>query len=542
MSLTTHLPILPVLVPLLAGAVMLLLRESQRGLREVLGGASVLIQLICAVTLLRAVGGNDVIPGNIAVYLPGDWPAPFGIVLVADPLAAVMVTLTAVLGVATFVYSLAHWDRVGVHFHSLFQFLLMGLSGAFLTGDLFNLFVFFEVLLAASYGLLLHGSGAARVRSGLHYIAVNLAASFLFLLGVALIYAMSGTLNMADLVGRASALSEAQRVPFSAGVALLALAFLIKAGVWPLNFWLSSAYASASAPVGALFAIMTKVGVYALVRLAALLAPAGVFAPLSGSWMVAAGLATLAFATIGMLSSQQLDRLLGYCVLVSSGIVLTAFGFNDMRLEAPALFYMVSSVMAVGAFYLLVEMIARVKVFGGDLLAVSLEAFGIDDPEDPTRSDDVVGYAIPAAMAFLGLAFVSCALLVTGMPPLSGFIGKFAIMSAAVAAVPMTHDVPGMWIFVTLLLLSGLAGLISLVRIGMRTFWSERANAPRLRWIEAGPVAMLVMCCVTMAVLAGPVLGYLETAVAVLNSPERYIDAVMAVRPGAPGRSLEVTP
>ncbi len=148
---------------------------------------------------------------GVGVYAIGSWPAPFGIVLVIDRLTALMLMLTALIAFASIVYSFAHWDRVGPNFHSLFQFLLMGLNGAFLTGDLFNLFVFFEVLLASSYGLLLHGSGPARVKAGLHYIVVNLIASLLFLIGVAMIYGMTGTLNMADLPQRIAMLAPEDR-------------------------------------------------------------------------------------------------------------------------------------------------------------------------------------------------------------------------------------------------------------------------------------------------------------------------------------------
>src|SRR4029078_402712 len=159
-------------------------------------------------------------------------------VLVADRLAAIMVMLTAVIGLAGAVFSLAQWHRVGPHFHSLFQFLLMGPNGAYLTGDLFNLFVFFEILLAASYGLALHGSGVSRVQAGLHYIVVNLAASLLFLIGVSLIYGVSGTLNMADLAARVQVISANDRALLEAGAGILAIAFLAKAGIWPLCFWL----------------------------------------------------------------------------------------------------------------------------------------------------------------------------------------------------------------------------------------------------------------------------------------------------------------
>ena len=178
-----------------------------------------------------------------------------------------MLLLTGVLASAAVVFSLARWHRAGAHFHSLFQFLLMGLNGAFLTGDLFNLFVFFELLLAASYGLALHGSGISRVQAGLHYIVVNLAASLLFLIGVSLIYGVSGTLNMADLALRIPNIAEEDRALLEAGAGILGMAFLLKAGMWPLCFWLPTTYAAASAPVASIFAIMTKVGAYIVLRL-----------------------------------------------------------------------------------------------------------------------------------------------------------------------------------------------------------------------------------------------------------------------------------
>ncbi len=200
MSWLQHLPVLPIVIPLVAGAVMLLFAESRRTTRTFIALSATLANLAVAALLvyMANLGMPEIWPGGIAVYLLGGWEAPFGIVLVADRLSAVMLMLTAVLALASLVYSLARWKRMGPHFQSLFQFLIMGVNGAFLTGDLFNLFVFVEVLLAASYGLLLHGLGAARVKAGLHYIAINLAASLVFLIGVSLIYGASGTLNMAD--------------------------------------------------------------------------------------------------------------------------------------------------------------------------------------------------------------------------------------------------------------------------------------------------------------------------------------------------------
>jgi multicomponent K+:H+ antiporter subunit D len=177
-----HLLIAPVVLPLLAGAAMLLLSERRRGLKAAIGVSSSFALVGLAIALLSLSDAASTGPAPVGVYRLGDWPAPFGIVLVVDRLSALMLLLTSILGSAALVFSLARWQRAGAHFHSLFQFLLMGVNGAFLTGDLFNLFVFFELLLAASYGLALHGSGAPRVKAGLHYVVVNLAASLLFLI------------------------------------------------------------------------------------------------------------------------------------------------------------------------------------------------------------------------------------------------------------------------------------------------------------------------------------------------------------------------
>lgn len=352
-----HLPIMPVVVPLIVGALMLLFDEKHRRLKLALGAGSIAAQLFVGIMLLGMASGfiSSNWDNGVGVYLLGDWPAPFGIVAVVDRLSAIMLVLTAVLGAATWVYSTARWDRSGVHFHPLFQFQLMGLNGAFLTGDLFNLFVFFEVLLAASYGLMLHGSGKARVAAGMHYIVVNLVASFLLLISIALIYGITGTLNMAELAIRAGLLEGGQRQLFETGAAILGIALLIKAAAWPLNFWLPAAYANASPPVGGIFAIMTKVGIYALVRIGSLLLPTGAPAAFGGEWMFPLGMATMAFGAIGLLAAPQIERQAGYCVIMSSGTLLAALGMPGVTLTGPALFYLIVSVLTMGAFFMLLE-------------------------------------------------------------------------------------------------------------------------------------------------------------------------------------------
>ena len=206
-----HLVIAPVLLPLLAGILLLLLHRQGVVPRRIMSVAAVLGQIGLALELLAAVGG-----GEILVYAVGNWPSPFGIVLVADRLAAWMLLVTALLSLFALLYALRGIDGAGRHFHILFQLQLFGLNGAFLTGDLFNLFVFFEVLLLASYGLLLHGGGRQRTRAGLHFVVVNLAGSTLFLFAVGTLYGVLGTLNMADLAVKAAAMAPENAAPVRA--------------------------------------------------------------------------------------------------------------------------------------------------------------------------------------------------------------------------------------------------------------------------------------------------------------------------------------
>src|SRR5690606_29127830 len=205
--------------------------------------------------------------GEPQPYLLGNWPAPFGIILVLDRLSATMVLVTSALALGAVLYASAGWDEKGRHFHALFQFQLLGINGAFLTGDIFNLFVFFEVLLIASYGLALHGGGPQRLKAGFQYVAINLIASTVFLFAVGLIYAVTGTLNMADLAVKVPQAAEADVALLRTGALLLFSVFAVKAALVPLHWWLPMAYAAAAAPAAALFAVMTKVGAYSILRL-----------------------------------------------------------------------------------------------------------------------------------------------------------------------------------------------------------------------------------------------------------------------------------
>jgi len=532
--------------------------EGRRSVKAAINVAACVLTLLIAVVLAWSANSSDGARA-IGVYLPGNWPVPYGIVLVVDRLSALMLVLTAALALAASLYAATRWHRAGVHFHALFQLQLMGLNGAFLTGDLFNLFVFFEIMLTASYGLLLHGSGWARVRAGLQVIAINLMASTLFLIGTALLYGVTGTLNLADMAIMAASIPPADRGLLHAGAAILAVAFLAKAGAWPLAFWLPGAYASAAAPVAALFAVMTKLGVYALLRVWTLLfsVNAGVSSGFGGPVITGIGLATLAFGAIGMMATDNLARMAAFGVIVSSGTLLAAIGLRQAPVTGAALYYAAASTLALGALFLLIELIDRARQAGETPQWVSeslqfapgragsgnvaFESFSFDAETTIPSADAnlsgvnlddagqaLTGRVIPAAMAFLGLAFMACGLTLAGLPPLPGFVGKFSMLSALLAAPVVSR---AGWAFFALLLAGGLLALIAVSRAGVRSFWTPRAQSPRLLLTETLPIALLVVLLLLLTVWAGPVLRYTQAAARALYTPREYISAVVTTHP-----------
>ena len=528
-----HVVILPVLLPLVAGAGLLLIDETRRRTKATLAIATTLTLLGIAVLLLLDAAG----PEGITTYRVGSWDTPFGIVLVLDRLSALMVLLVALLAVPTLMFASARTARIAPNFHSLFLFLLVGLNGAFLTGDIYNLFVFLEVLLAASYGLALHGSGILRVRAGMHYIAVNVTGASLLLIGISLLYAVTGTLNMADLAVRVPALTGTERGLAEAGAAILGIALLLKAGMWPLCFWLVPTYTAASAPVGAVFAIMTKVGVYAILRLWLPLfgADTTAFASLGDSWLVVGGMATLAFGITGVLSAQTLGQLAAQSVIVSSGTLLTIVGTAYGPGVSGALFYLVTSTLGLAMFFLLIELIERGRDPDADLIAVTREAFGDDEDSGDTgdAGDEEVGRVIPGSTAFVGMSFLACALLLAGLPPLGGFLAKFTILSSL-----LSLESPGfaVWCIVALLITSGFATLISAVRVGMRALWAEwDRTGVRIVFLEALPIVILLLLCCALTVAAGAVVDYTDRTAQDLQVPAAYIEGVLRVsEPGVP--------
>jgi len=345
----------------------------------------------------------------------------------------------------------------------------------------------------------------------------------------------------------------ADRGLLHAGVAILAVAFLAKAAMWPLGFWLVPAYAAASAPAAAMFAIMTKVGVYAVVRVWTLFFPAGGPSSAFGAdVLVAGGLVTLAFGALGVMATQRLGRLAGYSVIVSSGTLLAATGFGLPALTGGALYYLANSTLAVAALYLLVELIERARTV--ELAPTDEEEEDEEDdyplpfalerielPQGVNLDDDeeaLVGKVFPAATVFLGISFVACALLIAGLPPLSGFVAKVGMLAALLG--PMgpggssSVSAAG-WALVAALIGSGLLSTVALSRAGIRHFWAPHDRpAPRLRLVECVPIAALLVACAVLAIRAEPAYRYALEAAQALHQPSGYVDAVMSARPVGP--------
>lgn len=493
----SHALILPILLPLFAGCLLLALGRSSLALQRGLGLLATWALLPVAAGLLLL--SDD---GVLRTYALGNWPPPFGIILLLDRLSALMLLVTAVLAAFALLYAVRGEDARGSGFHALFQFQLMGINGAFLTGDLFNLFVFFEVLLIASYALLAHGGGAARLRSTLHYVLLNLLGSALFLIAAGVLYGVAGTLNMVDLAVRVAAADAGQAALLKAAGLLLLVVFALKAALLPLHFWLPRAYAAASAPVAALFAVMTKVGLYAILRVFTLIfgSAAGGLAHLAQGWLWPLALLTLAVGAIGALAAPTLQGLLAYLVVVSVGTLLAGVAVATPQAIAAVLFYLVHSTWVCGALFLLADLIARQR---GDKAGLLVQGPALMSPR------------------LLGGLFFLAAIAVAGLPPLSGFLAKLLLLKAVSGAAALA-----LW---PVLLVGGLLVLLALARAGSMLFW--RVGVHQLDSAELDPLA--VLACIgllsgspLLVLAAQPVLAFVAATADQLLALTPYLQIV----------------
>jgi len=496
-----HWLIIPVILPAALAAVSVLVFRDRLSFQRTLSTAGTAALLAISLGLmLRAADGT------IEVYELGNWPAPFGIVLVLDKLSATMLALTSSLALVAQLYAIGSgWDARGKHFHSLYQFQLMGILGAFLTGDAFNLFVFFEILLIASYGLMIHGGGSRRLRAGTQYVIYNLLGSTLFLFALGTLYAVTGTLNMADLAVRIAELDHDHRALIRVAAVLLLLVFCVKAALLPLHFWLPESYANSPAPVAALFAIMTKVGAYSILRMYTLVfvPESEMFAGSYESWLLPAAILTLVFGMVGILGSTHLARLAAFASIGSMGTLLMAISLFDERATSAALFYTVHSTFAAAALFVIADLVRAGRGEVGGRIASA--------PPLPQNG-------------FITALFFMAAIGIAGMPPLSGFPAKLLVLDA-------TRNEPGMGLIWTAILVSSLIAIVGFVRAGTIVFWNTtEADGTRARpanSLSLGASCALIAPLIGLSLLAGPVNEYLAGVADQLYRPADYVDAVL---------------
>ncbi|GAB3972552.1 Na+/H+ antiporter subunit D [Plantactinospora veratri] len=498
----THLVPLPVVVPLLGAALTLVVGRRPIAQRAI-SVTALVVTLAVAVLLLWRAHWH----GPLVVHV-GGWPAPLGIVLVADQLAALMLVVSAAVTLCVLLYSIGE-DRAdpGEHapvviYHPTYLVMTAGVTNAFLSGDLFTLFVGFEILLSASYVLLTLGGTEERIRAGTTYVVVGLVSSLIFLTAIGLVYSSTGTLNLAQLVGRLDALSADLRLALHG---VLLLAFAIKAAVFPLAAWLPDSYPTAPAPVTAVFAgLLTKVGIYAIIRTETLLFPDGRAADL----LLVLALLTMLVGILGAVAQSDIKRLLSFTLVSHIGYLLFGVALTSGPGLAAAIFYVVHHITVQTTLFLAAGLVER--------------------RAGSTNLDRIGGLARVAPL--LGGLFLVPALNLSGIPPFSGFLGKLGLFQAGVSAGGVLP-----WLLVVAGTLTSLLTLYATTKVWSLAFWraprlvdSEPVRLPRLM---VGATTVLVLLGVGLTVAAGPLFGVSAEAADDLRERAPYVRAVF---PGGP--------
>ena len=519
---------LPVLIPLIAAAATLIAGRRPRLQRFITLTALTAVVAVCATLLVLADRY-----GTIALQVGGWGPTeaglgPLGITLVVDRLSALMLVVSAVVLLAVVLYAIGQGIRDGDErqpvsiFLPTYLVLSAGVCNAFLAGDLFNLFVGFEVLLSASFVLLTIGASKDRVRAGIGYVMVSMVSSLIFLFGLALVYAATGTLNLALLATRLDDIATGTR---SALFAVLLVAFGIKAAVFPLSTWLPDSYPTAPAPITAVFAgLLTKVGVYAIIRAHSLLFPGGAL----DNVLMVAGLLTMIVGILGAIAQSDIKRLLSFTLVSHIGYMVFGVALSSQLGMAGAIYYVAHHIIVQTTLFLVVGLIER------QAGASTLHRLG----------------GLAAASPLLAFVFAAPALNLGGIPPFSGFIGKVALLQGGAAA-----GTPLAWLLVAGSVLTSLLTLWAVTRVWTKAFWRARADAPDGELAMATPSSLLEdagdvafadrddvgrmpvgMLAPTLALIgvglvltvaAGPIVGYCDRAAAEILDRGQYTAAVL---------------
>jgi len=495
---------LPILLPLLTAIVLHLLPQRSRLLRVVAFAGSLGVLATTALIFVR------VQQAGIQVLQVASWPAPFGITLVADVFSAVMVVMVSIIGVAVTGSSFAGVDprREALGYHPLIQVVLMGVAGAFLTGDIFNLYVWFEVMLIGSFVLMSLHRTRAQLQAAFTYVGLNLLASAFLLTAIGLLYGQAGTLNLADL---ARAWPERRTPGLDAALSMLFLtAFGIKAGLFPLFFWLPASYHTPPAAVGALLAgLLTKVGVYAMIRVFTLLFPDPTASVYTALLVMSGG--TMIVGLIGALGQHDLRRVLSFNLVGHIGFTTVGLALGTPASLGGSILYVLHHMLVISTLFLVSGLFLRQR------RTTDLRALGGIYRTQP---------------------FVACLAMVplfslAGIPPLSGFVAKLSVVGPMIGG--------QYYVLAAIALTVSLLTVLSMARVWEEAFWKPApdhatvtAHQPRLGWAILAPVALLVSLTIGLSVAAGPVYSMATRAAQQLLDRDEYVRAVLgAVGVGA---------
>ncbi len=492
-----NLLVLPLLIPLFAASLGILAREHPV-IQRWISMSGVTTHLLTGVIIIGQVIESDYMTTQV-----GGWQAPYGITLVADYLAAIMILFVGLIGFSVILYSLmsCKQDQFSSAFHPLVHFLLMGVSGAFLTGDIFNLYVCFEIMLMASFALLTLKGRAEQTEGAVKYVVLNLLSSAIFLGGLGLLYAKAGTLNMADIsLISQQAVADDKAGPIRLAGLLFLVTFSIKAGMFPFFFWLPASYHTPSVPVSALFAgLLTKVGVYALIRLHTLIMPGEV---LGHKILLTLGIATMLIGVFGAASQMHIRRILSFHIISQIGYIVVGIAIKTPLALASAIYFIGNNIIAKGNLFLI----------GG----IASDAVGSED----LHKTGGMWKAWPQ----LGLLYLISAFSLAGFPPLSGFIAKFSMVWAAVES--------QLWWVMAAAIFTSAFTLYSMIKIWVEVFWKDHPDQNRDLQINIDakrlvPISLLALITVILGLGGGYFFDIcLRTGEQLLN-PTGYIQAVL---------------
>jgi multicomponent Na+:H+ antiporter subunit D len=499
MPADTQLIALPIVLPLLAVGVMLCLRRTGEATRHALNILTCIALVVVAGALCARAYSGDVL-----VLRVGSWPAPFGITLVADLFSAVMVLVNAVIGLGCAVYAAGTGTgKFRGYFAPLYQALLLGVNGSFLTGDLFNLYVWFEVMLMSSFVLVALPGGRSQLEAAVKYLTLNFIASAFFLVGLGVLYGTHGTLNMADLAVKTAESTQGGLVLSSA--VLFLIAFGIKAGVFPFYFWLPSSYHVTPTPVAALFAgLLTKVGVYACIRVFTLVYPGQ--QEFLASLLLPIGVLTMITGVFGAASQFFIPRILSFHIISQIGYMIIGLGFFTRGAIAATVFYVVHHIIVKANLFLI---------------------GGIIGHKTGTQALAKTG-GLYKKSPWLAVLFLIPAMSLGGIPPLSGFFAKFALVREGIAL--------GEAFVITAALAVGLLTLYSMIKIWNEAFWKTPPAGDRLPHRKVPlmmtlPCVALAACTVMFGIFPGVFLDVADRAAGQLMKPAGYIEAVLQSNP-----------